>query len=116
MNRFLTRSLAFATLTLLLALPAASAYGDQVPQTFAGRLFDASCKAANPTGKCEIAENTKSFGLETSDGKVLRFDDDGNAKAAAVLKDSPRKTGSVMVAVTGTASGDIVKVSAIRIQ
>ena len=52
------------------------------------------------------------FGIITSDGKYLKFDEAGNQKALALFKETDKKN-SVRVDVTGELNEDSVKVSSI---
>lgn len=54
------------------------------------------------------------YGVLTADGKFITFDAAGNSKAEAALKASDKKD-DIRVSVTGDQSGDMMKVSAIRI-
>jgi hypothetical protein len=54
------------------------------------------------------------YGVLTADGKFITFDAAGNLKAEAALKASTKKD-DIRVSVTGSQSGDTMKVSAIHI-
>lgn len=85
-------------------------------QTWTGTLGDADCKATDANAKCEITENTKSFGLTTGDGKYVKLDDKGNAKVRSALMSNPQKTGSVKASISGSMDGDTLKVDSVQIQ
>jgi hypothetical protein len=88
----------------------------QQAQTFTGTLVDANCKTVNSKEPCEITEATKTFGLQTPDGKFLKFDDSGNSKVRAALDGSPNKTGSIKALLKGEMDGNTLMVNAVEIQ
>lgn len=95
--------------------------------TWNGKLVDASCKdqikpatsqSTDPqpqSSTCEPTSSTTSFGLELQDGRVLKLDSTGSAKAAEALKSNTTKS-SMNVTVTGSLDGKTVKVDSINIQ
>src|SRR5437764_10227513 len=103
-------------------------------ETWSGKVVDASCKdqaaapapaapaaeSAQPAGHgaanaCEPTASTVSFGIETSDGKVLKLDSAGNTKAAEAMKTNAGKSG-LQATVTGSLDGQTVKVESIDIK
>ena len=95
-------------------------------ETWSGKVVDAGCKdqsrgaqPAQPGGQatnaCEPTGTTAAFGIQLSDGKVLKLDATGNAKAAEVVKNSNNKSG-LMATVTGSLDGQTVKVESIDIR
>jgi len=104
-------------------------------RTWTGTLVDATrenCGAeaehAAPTGACPVSIQTKNFGLVLAEGKSLRFDEGGNAKAMDALRKSRKgsksvfnywktgKTSSVVKAqVTGALTSDVLNVEMIKI-
>jgi len=95
-----------------------------IAETYAGHLLDASCYAQSKMARnCEAKTSTSQFALDVS-GKVYRFDEAGNAKAADAMKThadrsaDPGKpaTGAVNAKVTATADGDTLKVDSIQVQ
>ena len=86
-----------------------------------GHLMDSMCaakmkdKAASHKAKCALACAKTGFGLVTSDGKFVKFDEAGNAKAQEALK-STAKDQDLMVKVTGTLDGDIIQVESLTIR
>jgi hypothetical protein len=84
-------------------------------QTWTGTLVDATCRSSDPAGKCEISPTTKSFGLVASDGKYYRLDATGNSQVESALKQAKTSTGAVMATITGSASGDEIMVSNVKI-
>jgi hypothetical protein len=99
-------------------------------ETFSGKVIDAGCKdqgatapaaqSTNPpsaptTNACEPTASTTSFGIELSDGKVLKLDGAGNTKVADLLKNSSNKS-SLQATVTGSLDGQTVKVDTVDIK
>jgi hypothetical protein len=109
--------------------------------TYNGTLIDAGCRTThtvhkeshtNPdssittkterstTTDCPATMTTSSFGLLTSDGKFVRFDDPSNTKIVEIVKTN--KTWSkelndrapIKVRVVGTPHGDVVVMESIR--
>jgi len=99
-------------------------------ETFSGKVVDAACKdqnatppaaqstnppSAQTTNACEPTASTSSFGIELSDGKVLKLDGAGNTKVADMLKNSSNKS-SLQATVTGSLDGQTVKVDTVDIK
>jgi hypothetical protein len=95
-------------------------------ETWSGKVVDAACKdqaaaaqSAQPGGKaanaCEPTASTAAFGIELSDGKVLKLDGSGNSKAAEAMKTNAGKS-SLQATVTGSLDGQTVKVETIEIK
>ena len=114
--------------------------------TWNGTLMDAGCRtthtehketssSTNPEDKtvttktqtshsestdCPVTTTTTSFGLLTSDGKFVRFDDPSNTRIVEMVKTN--KTWSkdvndrapIRVRVVGTPNGDVVVMESIR--
>jgi hypothetical protein len=111
------------------------ARGSQV-QTWDGQLVDAvktNCSvevsAAYRGVVCPVSMQSTSMGLMLADGKFVKFDEGGNAKATEALKKSRKgsktvaeywrtgKTSSQIKArVTGTLTSDTLNVDSIRIE
>lgn len=103
-------------------------------ETFTGKLLDASCydsshtatHAANSADRsskekldkeCAPTASTSKFAIETSGKKVYTLDHDGNTKATEALQSGavkPDNDGDVHVSVSGSKSGDTVKVDSIQ--
>ena len=85
-----------------------------------GHLMDAMCaakmkdKAAGHKAKCALSCAKSGFGLVTADGKYVKFDEAGNAKAQEALK-ATTKEQDLMVKVTGTLDGETIQVESLRI-
>jgi len=70
---------------------------------------------AGLTTKCAVGCAKSGFGLVTGEGKFLKFDEAGNAKALAALK-ATKKESDLKAKVDGTVDGDNVQVSSIDIE
>jgi hypothetical protein len=99
-------------------------------ETWSGKVVDAACKdqaaapapagqSAPPAGQvanaCEPTASTVAFGIELSDGKVLKLDGAGNAKALEAVKTNAGKS-PLQATVTGSLDGKTVKVESIDIK
>jgi hypothetical protein len=69
---------------------------------------------------CPVTTTTTAFGLMTSDGKFVRFDDPSNTKVVEIVKSNKRwgdamtRHEPVKVRVVGTRNGDVVVVDRIQ--
>ena len=83
-----------------------------------GHLMDAMCaakmkdKAAGHKAKCALSCAKSGFGLVTADGKYIKFDEAGNAKAQEALK-ATTKEQDLKIKVTGTLDGDTIQVESL---
>jgi hypothetical protein len=93
-------------------------------ETFTGRLIDTSCvEGQRSASACAPTASTAAFAIVVS-GKMYALDDNGNAKAAAALKDradrmaDPNSTAksAVIAKVDGTLDGNTLKVDTIEVQ
>ena len=87
-------------------------------ESWTGTVVDVMCKGkdlANHTTKCAVSCAKGGYGLVLPDGKFVKFDETGNAKALAALK-ATTKEKDAKARVTGTLDGDVIKVEAIQIQ
>ena len=101
-------------LTAASALFSISAFAE----TWTGTLVDVMCKGkdlSSHTAKCAINCARSGYGVVLSDGKFVKLDEGGNAKALAALKSTSTEK-DLKVKVTGALDGDTVKVSAIELQ
>jgi len=109
--------------------------------TYDGTLIDAGCRTTHTEHKesrtnpdssvttktehstvteCPVTTSTSAFGLLTSDGRFVRFDDPSNTKIVEIVKSN--KTWSreisdrapIKVRVVGTPHGDVVVMESIR--
>jgi hypothetical protein len=98
---------------LLLALGGLAA-----AESFSGTVVDVMCRGkdlAGHTRECAVTCSRSGYGLVTADGKFLKFDESGNARTLAALKKST-KDKDLKAKVTGTVSGDVLKVEAVELQ
>jgi len=98
-------------------------------ETWTGRLIDANCYDQQTDqkniGACVPTTNTSSFALDVS-GHVYKFDEQGNTKAAAAVKDQADRSadpnqmaskGAITVKVTGSMDeNNKLKVETIEVQ
>jgi hypothetical protein len=86
-------------------------------ESYSGTLVDGMCKGkdlATHTTKCAIGCAKSGYGLMTADGKYLKFDESGNAKALAALK-ATGKEKDLKATVNGTKDGDTLKVESVSL-
>ncbi len=87
-------------------------------ESWTGTVVDVMCKGrdlANHTRDCAIKCSKSGYGLVLPDGKFVKFDESGNAKTLAALKASAKEK-DLKAKVTGTLTGDLVKVESIELQ
>ena len=86
--------------------------------TWSGPVVDVMCKGkdlASHTKECALGCSKSGYGLVTSDGKFLKFDEKGNAKALAAIKKSTKEI-DLKATVTGNMNGDVISVDTIQVQ
>jgi hypothetical protein len=91
-----------------------------------GILIDKMCSAkalsggqkvaTDHTRECALMPNCQKsgFGVFTSEGKYLTFDEEGNTKALTALNASKKKD-SLKVRVTGDVQGETIKVTNVKL-
>jgi hypothetical protein len=87
-------------------------------ESWTGTVVDVMCKGkdlANHTTKCAVNCAKGGYGLVLPDGKFMKFDETGNARALAALKTTTKEK-DVKARITGSLDGDVIKVEAIQIQ
>ena len=87
-------------------------------ETWTGTVVDVMCKGkdlAGHTAKCAVSCSKGGYGLVLSDGKFVKFNETGNAKALAAVK-STSKEKDLKAKVTGTLDNDVINVESIDIQ
>jgi len=89
--------------------------------------MDKACSTKAVTGGQSVADaharscalapacQKSGYGVYTSDGKFITFDEAGNQKALAALKAS-KKADNLKVQVTGDVQGDTMKVASLKLQ
>ena len=108
----------FAIATFLVALALPLAVASQKWEHVS--LMDGHCiedKSSDPDSHprvCALQCASGGYGVITADGKFLRFDEAGNAKALAALKKSEKKD-HLRVTVTGSQKDDVIAVSTITL-
>ncbi|MBZ5728896.1 MAG: hypothetical protein LAP87_28440 [Acidobacteriia bacterium] len=98
-------------LVSLVALPLLASAAD-----WTGTIMDVHCKGMDPamhTRECALHGAKQGLGLATADGKFLKFDKSGNAKALAAINAS--KEEKLTAQVTGTLKGDTIHVESVQI-
>ena len=86
-------------------------------ESWSGTIVDTNCKGkdvASHTRQCALSCAKSGFGLVTADGKFVKFDEAGNAKALAALKAS-KKDKDLRAKVSGTLEDDVIKVDSINL-
>ena len=86
-------------------------------ESWTGTVVDTMCKdkdVANHTRQCALGCAKSGFGIVTSDGKFVKFDEAGNAKALAALKAS-KKDKDLRATVTGSLNDDVITVDSIQL-
>lgn len=87
-------------------------------ESWTGTIVDVMCKGrdlAGHTRDCALKCAKGGYGLVLPDGKFVKFDETGNAKALAVLKASTKEK-DLKAKVTGTLNGEVIKVAAVELQ
>ncbi len=87
-------------------------------ETWTGTVVDVMCKGkdlAGHTAKCAVSCSKGGYGLVLSDGKFVKFNETGNAKALAALK-STNKEKDLKAKVNGIIDNDVINVESIEIQ
>lgn len=99
---------------LLLALVAALVHAEN----WTGTLVDVMCKGrdlASHTTKCALACAKGGYGLVLADGKFVKFNESGNAKALALLKTTAKEK-DLKAKVSGTLDHETIRVESIELQ
>jgi hypothetical protein len=99
-------------LTLGILAPMAAA------ETFSGTVVDVMCRGkdlASHTRECALMCSKNGYALVTADGKFLKFDEAGNARALSLLKKLAKEK-DLKAKVSGTVNSDVLKVESIEIQ
>src|SRR5262245_17185866 len=84
-------------------------------ESWTGTVVDIACAKkdlANHTRSCAISCARTGYGLVTADGTLRKFDEKGNAKALAALKESTNDK-DLKVTVTGKMAGETIEVESI---
>lgn len=87
-------------------------------ESWTGTIVDTSCKTkdlANHTKQCIMGCAKSGLGIVLSDGKFVKFDEEGNTKALAALKASA-KDKDIKAKVTGKLDGEVLKVATVEVE
>ncbi len=87
-------------------------------QDWTGTVVDVMCKnndLASHTKDCAISCSRSGYGIVLADGKFIKFDEHGNAKALAALK-ATSKDKDLKAKVSGTLKDDVIQVDSIQIE
>ncbi len=101
------------TLAALVTLPALLA-----AESWSGTVVDVMCKGrdlAGHTRQCNLNCAKSGFGLVLADGKFIKFNESGNAKALASLKASTKEK-DLKAKVTGKLDGGVIQVDSIQFE
>ena len=110
-------------LALVMLMPMVASAADAAPGEWTGHLMDTMCarnlldKASSHTTECMKMPNCKGsgFGLVTKEGKYIKFDEAGNAKALKELERSGKED-NLLVTVTGRMRGGMIRVASVTAQ
>jgi hypothetical protein len=103
---------------LSLALLAASFANVAAAESFSGTIVDVMCRGkdlASHTRECALSCAKSGFALVTAEGKFLKFDEAGNARALTALK-KLSKDKDLKVKASGTLEGELLHVDSIEFQ
>ena len=92
--------------------------GAAMADSWTGSVVDVMCKGkdlASHTKSCNVSCAAGGYGLVLSDGKFVKFNETGNAKALAAIK-ATAKEKDLKAKVTGKLDGEVINVTAIEIQ
>ena len=87
-------------------------------ESWNGTIVDVMCKGkdlASHTRQCNLSCAKGGYGLVLGDGKFVKFNESGNAKALAALKTATKEK-DLKAKVSGTLDGEIIRVDSIEIQ
>jgi N-acetyl-beta-hexosaminidase len=106
MKRFFTAAFAAALFSTL-----------ALAETWNGTLVDVMCKGkdlSSHTKKCALGCAKSGYAVVLSDGKFLKLDEGGNAKALAALKASSKEK-DLKVTVNGKLDGETIQVDSLNL-
>lgn len=99
---------------LLLPLSAAAETWKNVAVVDTMCSVKAKAEPDKHTTKCALTCAKSGFGILTADGSFLKFDEAGNEKAVAALKQT-KKADHLRATVTGERDGDTIKVQSLSL-
>jgi hypothetical protein len=87
-------------------------------ESWSGTVVDVMCKGrdlAGHTRQCNLNCAKSGFGLVLADGKFVKFNEAGNAKALAALKASTKEK-DLKAKVTGKLDAGVIQVESIQFE
>jgi hypothetical protein len=87
-------------------------------ESWNGTLVDVMCKGkdlSSHTRKCALGCAKSGFAVVLSDGKFLKLDEGGNAKALAALQSSEKEK-DLKVKVNGKLDGETIQVDSLALE
>jgi len=87
-------------------------------ESWTGTIVDVMCKGrdlASHTRECALNCAKGGFGLVLPDGKFVKFDEAGNARAMQALRKSTKEK-DLKVKVNGKLDGEVIAVESLEIQ
>ena len=87
-------------------------------ETWTGTVVDVMCKnndLASHSRDCALNCSKSGYGIVLADGKFIKFDERGNAKALAAIK-ATSKEKDLKAKVNGALKDDVIQVDSIEIQ
>ncbi len=87
-------------------------------ENWTGTIVDVMCKGrdlASHTRECAVNCAKGGYGVVLADGKFLKFDESGNARALQALKKSA-KDKDLKVKVAGKLDGEVIQVETLELQ
>lgn len=87
-------------------------------ENWTGTVVDVMCKnndLASHTKDCAVSCSRSGYGIVLADGKFIKFDERGNARALAALK-ATSKDKDLKAKVSGTLKDDVIQVDSIQIE
>jgi hypothetical protein len=89
-----------------------------VADSWTGTIVDVMCKdkdLASHTKQCAVKCAASGFGVVLPDGKFVKLDEAGNAKALKILKATDKEK-DLKVKVTGKLDGSVIHVDSVELQ
>ena len=87
-------------------------------EVWTGTVVDVMCKGrdlASHTRQCSLDCAKSGFGIVLADGKFVKFNESGNAKTLGLLKKASKEK-DLKAKVTGSLTGEVIKVESVEIQ
>jgi len=87
-------------------------------ESYSGTVVDVMCRGkdlSSHTRECALACSKSGYALVTGDGRFLKFDEAGNARALAALKKLTKEK-DLKAKVLGALEGGVLKVESIEFE